>query len=771
MVENTSQTADCIVSGVTSSGIVLDSASMVVLDGGVALETTVNRTGSVFVSSGGTAVDTLMSGGSMSVLASGAASGTVMSGGSTIDSSGESPHVITYFSASLEVSSGGAADDTTLIMGNLTILDGGTASGTVMSGGFVTVFNGGAASGTVMSGGRLQVSGGGAANGAEVGAGGRLVVSSGGTAVEIVEKGGYVEVASDASVTFAPNTFGGLRLTDMATLHSGTVASGVAVAAGGCLFLSGGVASDTSVTGGGFVAVSNGSLDGAFVDADGTLLVSSDGTLTGSMTFSGGAFVSAALGAVLDFDLTRETATSAALVNDLAAVKGAPFLRLTVDPDRMDAGEYFLADGASGFGGTLNVMNPAGDELGVISVGGMIYLHETWYVLNLDDSSLSLKATGLVNGPDDGWNDYVYDKKRGYNAKNIDKFNDTILAEGVSRVPLDEKGSVYEDGFRNYVGQGDAADYAKITLECGASLSFDLAASAGAKFTVWRLVVGEDKHGNPTYKMKSLQSTSLKKDKTAGMYASTSKKLLLEAGTYYISMQSAKKTYYGVSLDGESCFYNDGDDGWNNYVYDKKLGYNAENVDKFVNTEINAETTDIMLDSDVPISDEWDNFAGFGDAADYAKITVNAGATLSFTLNATDAAKFTVWCLVVGEDKRGNPTYKMKSLQSTTLKKDKKTGMYAADTKAYTFAEAGTYFISMASSNAKKGSYTYYSVALNSALVSGLDAAPLGIPELSGGLEPDSGSFAETRAVDFASGHDEFAAPGEISAWLDLSLA
>ena len=516
-------------------------------------------------------------------------------------------------------------------------------------------------------------------------------------------------------------------------------------------------------------------IDGVAVGADGTLLVSSGGTLTGPMAFSGGAFVSAASGAVLDFDLTRETATFAALVNDLDAVRGALDFRLTVDPERIDAGEYFLADGAAGFDGSLSVTSAAGDDLGVLSVGGMVCLNGTYYLLNLDAASLSLKATGLANGPDNGWNDYVYDRKRGYNAENIDKFNNTVLADGVSGVPLDEKGSVYEDGFRNYVGQGDAADYAKITLECAAGVSFDLsAAAAGAKFTVWSLIVGEDKHGDPTYKMKSLQSASLKKDKKTGLYAASSKKLLLEAGTYFISMQFTKKTgeaYCNVSLNGKSDFYDDGDGGWNNYVYDRKLGYNAENVDKFVNTEINAGTTRIMLDSDVPISGDWDNFAGFGDAADYAKITVNAGATLSFTLNATDAAKFTIWRLVVGADKHGNPTYKMKSLQSTSLKKDKETGLYAANTKAYTFAEAGTYFISMEATNAKKGSYTYYNVSLNSPLVSGVDAAPLAMPAFSGGLDPDFSSFAESSAAGFASCLNALAASDGTSAWRDLVLA
>ena len=60
---------------------------------------------------------------------------------------------------------------------------------------------------------------------------GKLYVSSGGTALEIRENGGYVSIASDAVVTFVPNTFSNLDLmTDPAsfrqstTVHSGTTA-------------------------------------------------------------------------------------------------------------------------------------------------------------------------------------------------------------------------------------------------------------------------------------------------------------------------------------------------------------------------------------------------------------------------------------------------------------------------------------------------------------------------------------------------------------------
>ena len=59
-----------------------------------------------------------------------------------------------------------------------------------------------------------------------------------------------------------------------------------------------------------------------------------------------------------------------------------------------------------------------------------------------------------------------------------DDFVSTALEDGVKGVLLDEKGTVFSDGRRNYAGgiKGgvtDEYDYAKITLEKGARLSIN----------------------------------------------------------------------------------------------------------------------------------------------------------------------------------------------------------------------------------------------------------------------------------------------------------
>ena len=274
----------------------------------------------------------------------------------------------------------------------------------------------------------------------------------------------------------------------------------------------------------------------------------------------------------------------------------------------------------------------------------------------------------------------------------------------------------------NWVGFGDSVDYARIHLDTAARLNFALNATDAAKVTVYRLIDKTDRKGVTTYSLKSLQATTLKKPKNAEEYTATTKPLLLESGDYYIAIEStnAKKggnAYYSVEL-GSGIFYDAGDDGWNNYVYDKKA-QDPLNPDKddFITTDITFATEDILLDRDAANA-EWSNFVGFGDAADYAKITLSNDATLSFSLTASDAAKFIIYKLIEGTGKKAG-TFTLKQLQATTLKKAKGSDVFSADTKALAVAE-GEYYICMQSTNAKKGGSAFYNVELNKAASSSL---------------------------------------------------
>ena len=180
------------------------------------------------------------------------------------------------------------------------------------------------------------------------------------------------------------------------------------------------------------------------------------------------------------------------------------------------------------------------------------------------------------------------------------------------------------------------------------------------------------------------------------------------------STKKGNIAYYNVNLNEKSAFFTNGDGGWNNWLYQKSTGPNP-NRDDFITTVISSSTGEIQLDKDGDVdSEDWLNFVGYGDAVDYAKIVLNDEAKLSFTIRATDAAKFVIYRLTEKVGKNGTVSYSRKTLQTTTLKKDKQNQLYTVNTKALKLS-AGEYYISVQSTNAKKGGNAYYSVNLNEA--------------------------------------------------------
>ena len=107
-----------------------------------------------------------------------------------------------------------------------------------------------------------------------------------------------------------------------------------------------------------------------------------------------------------------------------------------------------------------------------------------------------------------------------------------------------------------------------------------------------------------------------------------------------------------------------------------------------------------------------ENWVGFGDAVDYCRFTLNADATLAFSLKASGKTKFTVYRLEEKTGKKGVVTYSLKKVQSAALSKTKGAADYTATTKAKGF-EAGEYYIAMQSTNASKGGSADYSVSLD----------------------------------------------------------
>ena len=83
------------------------------------------------------------------------------------------------------------------------------------------------------------------------------------------------------------------------------------------------------------------------------------------------------------------------------------------------------------------------------------------------------------------------------------------------------------------------------------------------------------------------------------------------------------------------------------------------------------------------------------------------------TITATDAAKFTVYMVLEKVDSwTGVVSYKLETIQSAALKKAKGDSLYRY---SVTMMVPGgmNYFVSMQSTNAKKGGCAYYNVEIN----------------------------------------------------------
>ena len=180
-------------------------------------------------------------------------------------------------------------------------------------------------------------------------------------------------------------------------------------------------------------------------------------------------------------------------------------------------------------------------------------------------------------------------------------------------------------------------------------------------------------------------------------YHIETKNLLLNAGDYYLSMESTNaakggNAYYNVYLY-ESVFFSEGnteDDDWTTLPGKYDLG------------ALTRESQEI-------VDDEW---VGFGDDVDYRRFTVAEGMKGSFDVYASDAStKFTVYELVSKTNKKGETTESLKKLKSVTIKTfDEEYSCYRGITAACDFREGVEYYYSMESTNAAKGGSAYYHV-------------------------------------------------------------
>ncbi len=174
--------------------------------------------------------------------------------------------------------------------------------------------------------------------------------------------------------------------------------------------------------------------------------------------------------------------------------------------------------------------------------------------------------------------------------------------------------------------------------------------------------------------------------------------------------------YYNVEVTDDAVFFDSNDDGRNNVLYDKKgKAFYAEDAEHHFETTTIGTGTHVKLDTNPVADSDWENFVGYQDPADYAKIKLTGDGKLSFHLEATGDATFTVY--KKGQDKKGNDT--LETIQTTKLSLAKDGGV--KDTAELLNLEAGEYYVSMTTKSTKandKGSVFYNVTATLDASVS-----------------------------------------------------
>ena len=252
----------------------------------------------------------------------------------------------------------------------------------------------------------------------------------------------------------------------------------------------------------------------------------------------------------------------------------------------------------------------------------------------------------------------------------------------------------------------------------GAALKFSIDSTVGGTFYVYEKT--KDKNGNDIVTQK--QKITVKANKTSPAKLTT---IYLEKGEYFVGMEGklpSEKSkpefsaYYNVLLTDTKYFEN-ADGGWNNSCYaldadgkEDKTKLDPTLKAKSLALERSLTGAKIKLDDG---TDDTDNWVGFSDAADYRMFTLDGKTNLTLSVSVTGTetgkgkAKLTIWKVSTG--KGGKITLSSKG--SITVKQNA-TGLIKSKV-----LDAGTYFVSVSSSDAKKGGDVSYSVKVDSASV------------------------------------------------------
>ncbi|MBE6403339.1 MAG: hypothetical protein E7039_06420, partial [Lentisphaerae bacterium] len=411
-----------ISSGGAVNNASLETGAVHVFDGGVLNSALLDNDpdgsekGSAFISSGGVANDTSVTG-YMYISSGGVANNTFVTGGNMVVSSGAVANVISMYSGDLSIDEGASATSVTIggyglvgiggVVNDLTLNDGEVSIGSVgvvnnitLNDGLLSI--GGTVSNTTISDeyGSMYINSNGVASNTTVNSGGSMIISSGGVADDTVVNG-YMTLSSGAS---ANNI---LQHSGTILVYSGANVSSLEVT-GGWTTISGGSIHDAELASGGYLKVySNGEVanlqisDSSFlhlysgvasdtvVNSGGSMIISSGGVHRGTLTIADGAIVSASEGGIIDFTVAGRTIEDGYIINNMALISETPTYTITVDADQA-LGTYKLAQGAESFAGTVTVGDGSTDYGTLTINGGTLLYNDVNYSLTQSAGNLTL---------------------------------------------------------------------------------------------------------------------------------------------------------------------------------------------------------------------------------------------------------------------------------------------------------------------------------------------------------------------------------------------
>ncbi len=516
---------------------------------------------------------------------------------------------------------------------------------TITSGRIMTVSSGGTVKNTILNGGDANILSGGIASATQVKAGTLSLTDGAIASIVNVYDGGNIVVDDDSSATKVILNGG-----------SGSIA---------------GNAVDVTVNKGATVSIeATGKVNNITVKAGGTANFATGSVITGKISVDEGANIIFADGSKIELDFNGRTTTDSFVITNLNAFTGTGDISVYLDCEAK-LGRYSLAGAASGFQGSFTFLDE-NTFLGTVALNSPVAeFGDSKYILVEDNGNLYLDITRSQSAGGSSNDDWSNLSGEGESAFCGDSY--VLSTDGIE--------------ISNWVGFGDSIDFIKVDLESAAKLAFDVTGTDNIKFSIYTL---SEKNG--VYSLNIVQNAAVIVKSDSNSTTVTTNSLMLQSGIYYISIESTNAAKggdanYNISVNENSVFYTKGDnsDDWSDI---KENGANG-----FTSTETISGSGELVTNG----------WVGYGDAIDYIKISLEDAAKLSFSIDADDAAKFTVYSFDEEKNTRN-------ALQSGSLKLTD--GKYVLDTAGLLLAE-GTYYIGIESTNAAMGGDATYNISVN----------------------------------------------------------